>query len=97
MLKLKTKKYLNSNNFKVGMKTRSLIVMSALFLIALSFGVLAEVEFMQGKVNNCVELQQQCSSCTSNNITRILYPNNSIALGYSVMSTTDNVNYPKWP
>src|SRR3990167_8780165 len=38
------------------------------------------------KLNSCIDLIQTCGNCTSINISNILYPNSSIALGFAAMT-----------
>ena len=41
----------------------------------------------------CVNLVQSCSSCTTNVISTVLYPNSSVAVSTLTMSTTDSIYY----
>lgn len=64
------------------------------FLIIILICLLIPVVFAQQqslgtfKQNSCINLKQTCSNCTYNNISSVIYPNASQALGQSEMTKT---------
>ena len=68
-----------------------LIFISAIFMLNFVSGQASTLGvYRQGE---CINLVQSCSSCTTNVITNVLYPNSSVAMGTVTMSTTDSIYY----
>jgi hypothetical protein len=73
------------------MKNKIVLLLVLLLVIPL---VTANVETLGTfKKNDCVELKQTCGSCSLIKITSVLYPNSTIALGPTDMTTTDNIEW----
>jgi hypothetical protein len=63
-----------------------------LMLILMSGIVYAEIQSLGTfKYNTTVELQQVCSNCSYVNVTKVIYPNSSIALDNNAMSKNGQV------
>lgn len=68
------------------------ILYSLICLVLLVSLVSADIDLGRVRQNNCVTISKQCIDCTYNNLTTIVYPNQSNAfLGNAAM--TKNVNY----
>jgi len=73
------------------MKSKNVIKIYSLFilLIAIIFLQLTFVSAIESlgtfKQNDCIQLMQICSNCSYNNISSVLYPNSTQALGQVVM------------
>lgn len=71
------------------MKLLGVIIIS-LFLISLT----SATTLGTYKSNECVELIQVCSNCTYNNISKLFYPNQTVAVSNAVMTADDTIyNY----
>jgi hypothetical protein len=77
------------------MVKRYYLIVSCILLIFLIYNINAAQESLGNfRQNDCVNLIQTCSNCTSNNITSVLYPNSTQALGLESMTKTNSVyNY----
>lgn len=68
-----------------------LILILGMFLISLvSASILHLGTFKQ---NECIDLPQSCTTCTYNNISKIIYPNSSLALSTETAMTRDVNEY----
>ena len=66
------------------------VLLLMVFCIVLIGNVGAESQTLGTfKQNTCIELAQTCQNCTYNNISRVLYPNSTIALSNVVMTKDD--------
>jgi hypothetical protein len=85
----------NCLNYKIKMKS-IFIILIGLFLISF---VSADCSLPSSKIGDTIQLTQTCSNCTYVNITKIVYPNQSIALlgEYSMDANGTNYNYSYIP
>ena len=65
-----------------------LILIVGMFLMSFTSAAISDLGTF--KQDECIELPQSCTSCTYNNISKILYPNSSIALGEAAMTKDGN-------
>lgn len=70
------------------MKSYFLVILLTMIIMISSFSLIsAEIKTLGTfKVNDCIDLKQTCGNCTWTNITSVLYPNSSQALGEVVMT-----------
>ncbi len=69
------------------MKKILIFMMMGIFLLSLTSGSIENLGSF--KQNSNIELIQTCSDCTYNNISNVLYPNGTIAIGEALMEKTD--------
>lgn len=76
------------------MNNKLLIFIIGIFLISLVSAELDEFNVLYGEKDKSVLIYNQCSSTTYGNLSQIIYPNNTIAVGESVMTLVgSNYNY----
>lgn len=69
------------------MKKILLTLLIGIFLIGLASASISNIGTF--KQDQCIELIQTCPDCTYNNISRVLYPNSSVALSNVAMTKED--------
>lgn len=75
--------------------SRLLVLLAVFFLMAILPMTSAAIESLGTfEHNECINLIQTCSDCTYNNITSVIYPDSTQALGQVIMTQTGTVyNY----